>query len=293
MLASLPAVQPRFPIYIVSKGRADSRLTVKSLNEMRVDFRIVVEHQEREAYAAVIDPRRILVLDPAYQRDYDTCDSLGDSKTKGSGPARNFVWDHAESEGHEFHWIADDNIRDFYRLTRNLKIRCGDGTPFRVMEDFVQRYTNIGMAGPNYDKFVPQIYKQRPITVNTRIYSCNLIRTGLPFRWRGRYNEDTDLSLRLLKASWCTVLFNAFLQGKVTTLRMKGGNTSQLYAGGTLEKSKMIVRLHPDVAKLVYRFNRPHHHVDYRGFQNFGLVRREDIAIKSGVDNYGLELRTL
>ena len=62
-----------------------------------------------------------------------------------------------------------------------------------------------------------------PFTLNTRIYSCNLIKNSVRFRWRGRYNEDTDLSLRMLKAGLCTDLFNAFLQDKETTLTMRGG----------------------------------------------------------------------
>jgi len=44
-----------------------------------------------------------------------------------------------------------------------------------------------------------------------------LIRNDVPYRWRGRYNEDTDLSLRMLKDRWCTIQFNAFLQGKAAT----------------------------------------------------------------------------
>src|SRR4051812_48673030 len=102
--------RPRFPVYIVSKGRWQSRYTARSLEMMGVPYRIVVEEQEREAYVAVIDPAKILVLDPAYQRGYDTFDDLGDTKGKGPGPARNFVWDHADASGAERHWVMDDNI---------------------------------------------------------------------------------------------------------------------------------------------------------------------------------------
>ncbi len=79
-------------------------------------------------------------------------------------------------------------------------------------KDFVLRYENIAMAGPNYFMFAPRKRKHPPFSLNTRIYSCNLIRNDLPFRWRARYNEDTDLSLRMLKAGWCTVLFYVFLK---------------------------------------------------------------------------------
>ena len=51
-----------------------------------------------------------------------------------------------------------------------------------------------------------------------------------------------------------------------------------------------MVRLHPDVAKLTWRFNRWHHHVDYRPFKRNKLVRRPDVEIPQGVNNYGMKL---
>ena len=282
-------MNPRFPVYIVSKGRHESRITARELEAIRVPFFIVVEEQEYEAYESVIDARKILVLDPAYQRAYETCDDLGDTKSKGPGPARNFAWDHSQSLGAEWHWVMDDNIRHFYRLNRNAKIACADGTPLRCMEDFVLRYTNVAMAGPNYEMFAPRKIKQPPFVLNTRIYSCNLIRNDVPFRWRGRYNEDTDLSLRMLKAGWVTVQFNAFLQDKVKTQLIAGGNHADFYAKeGTLPKSQMLKRLHPDVTELVWRYNRWHHHVDYSPFKANRLIRRPDVVIPAGVNEYGM-----
>lgn len=285
---------PQFPLYIPSKGRADSRLTVKALESMGVQYRVVIESQEWNAYAAVIDPKRLLVLDPAYQRDYDTFDDLGDTKSKGPGPARNFIWDHAIAEGHAWHWVMDDNICWFGRFNRNLKVPVSDGTVFRCMEDFALRYVNVAMVGPQYEMFVPRKVPVPPFVTNTRIYSCNLIRNDVPFRWRGRYNEDTDLSLRMLKAGWCTIQFNAFLQKKMTTQKLKGGNTDAFYAiEGTLPKSEMQVKMHPDVSRLVWRFGRWHHHVDYTPFKRTKLIRRKDIDIQNGTDDYGMTLKRI
>jgi len=284
-------VLPRWPIYIVSKGRADTRYTSRTLERMRVPYRVVIEAPEWDAYAAVIDPAKLLILDPAYQDAYDTCDDLGTTKSKGPGAARNFAWAHSLAAGHAWHWVMDDNIRTFYRLNRNHKIPCADGTPFRVMEDWCGRYANLGMAGPAYEFFVPRKAPQPPFTMNTRIYSCNLIRNAVPFRWRGRYNEDTDLSLQLLKAGFCTVQFNAFLQKKITTQVVKGGCNADFYqVEGTLPKSRMLVQLHPDVARLVVRYGRSHHHVDYSRFRTNRLIAAPNTVIPEGVNEYGLAL---
>ena len=52
----------KYPIYILSKGRWESRLTVKSLDEMNTDYKIVVEPSEYENYANVIDSSKIIKL---------------------------------------------------------------------------------------------------------------------------------------------------------------------------------------------------------------------------------------
>lgn len=285
-------MNPRFPLYIVSKGRSESRLTSKALERMGVPYYIVVEAQEVEDYARFIAREKILVLDPAYQRDYETCDDLGATKSKGPGAARNFAWEHSMKAGHPWHWVMDDNINGFYRLTKNLKVQVTDGTVFRCMEDFCLRYRNVAMAGPNYFMFASRKTVMPPFVLNTRIYSCNLIRNDTPYRWRGRYNEDTDLSLRMLKDGWCTIQFNAFLQYKMTTQHLKGGNTEAFYAKeGTTAKSQMQVDLHPDISRMVWKFGRVHHYVDYSGFQRNRLVRVPGLQVPEAPDEYGMRLR--
>lgn len=280
------------PIYIVSKGRHETRLTSRALEEMGVDYFIVVEQQERDLYASVIEPRKVLVLDRRYQDEYDTFDDLGYAKSKGPGAARNFAWEHSIALGAKWHWVMDDNIRGFFRLNQNLIRKVNAEAFFLPMEDFAERYVNLAMLGPQYWMFAPRKVKLPPFVMNTRIYSCNLIRNDVPYRWRGRYNEDTDLSLRMLKDGWCTVQFNAFLQNKMPTQTIKGGNTAEFYAKeGTLAKSQMQVAMHPDVSRLVKRFNRWHHYVDYSPFKDNKLVRREGVELPRGVNNYGMELR--
>jgi hypothetical protein len=160
------------------------------------------------------------------------------------------------------------------------------------MEEFCLRYVNVAMAGPNYHMFSSRKNVQPPFVANTRIYSCNLIRNDSNYRWRGRYNEDTDLSLRMLKDGWCTIQFNACLQYKTTTQQLKGGNSGEFYEKeGTKAKSEIQVAMHPDVSRLVFKWGRWHHHVDYRPFKKNKLMKKKDIQIKPGVNNFGMELR--
>ena len=286
-------MDPEYPIYIVSKGRWKNGLTCKALDNMKVSYKIVVEEQEYGKYSEYIDKNKILILPKKYLHNYDVFWKDKDVR-KGPGAARNFCWDDSIKNGFKRHWVMDDNIDAFHRLNRNIKAEVDSGTIFKIMEDFVNRYKNVFIAGPNYYCFVKSTDRVPPFVKNTRIYSCLLIQNNIPYRWRGRYNEDTDLSLRVLKDGHCTIQFNAFLQGKVTTQRMSGGNSEVFYnKDGTKLKSQMLVDMHPDVAKLVWKFNRWHHHVNYKPFKRNQLIKKEGIVIPKGINNYGMELKTV
>jgi len=275
-------MNPRYPVYIISKGRWKTRLTSKALEKTGVPYRIVVEPQEYDDYSAAIDKDKILVL---------PFSNLG----QGSIPARNWVWEHSQSEGHKRHWILDDNIRAFRRYNDDIKYLVTSGTIFKVSEDFVDRYTNVALAGFQYSSFMAYNRQKRPFTLNTRIYSCILIKNDIPYRWRGKYNEDSDLSIRVLKDGWCTILFNAFLQDKQSTMTMKGGNTDTIYNTGDnrMEFAKSLERQHPDCVKVIRRFGRWHHSINLNPFKKNKLIKKKGIVIPEGINNYGMVLRSI
>jgi len=272
-------MNPRYPIYIISKGRWDTRLTSKALEKMRVPYRIVIEPQEHFEYSSFIDSDKILQLP---FRD------LG----QGSIPARNWVWEHALEEKHDRHWIMDDNMDGFARLYKNYRYPVESGSIFRAAEDFVDRYENVALAGFQYRFFTsPRSPTMRPYKLNTRIYSCILINNHIDFRWRGRYNEDTDLSIRALKAGWCTILFYAFLCNKTGTMIMKGGNTEDLYQGdGRLDMAQSLVDQHPDIVRITRKWGRWQHEVNYEPFKRNKLIKKSDLNIPEGINNYGMVL---
>ena len=281
----------RYPIYIVSKGRHHNMLTDRALGRLGLPFTVVCEEFEYELYADRCGHDNVIILPQKYLDEYDTCDEYGDTKSKGPGAARNFVWDHSTSLGHKWHWVLDDNLDDFHRLHHNVKCPVRTGATFAASEDFVEHFSNVVIGGMNYYSFCKSGDKVPPFKKNTRIYSCLLIRNDIPYRWRGRYNEDTDLSLRVLKDGLCTIQFNAFLCGKVTTQRMRGGNSKEFYDDeGTLAKSQMIVDLHPDVSRLAKKFNRWHHHVDYRPYADTPLIYDPNYIPIPRPDEYGMKL---
>lgn len=236
-------MNPKYPVYIPSKGRWERRLTVKGLEVIGVPYHVVVEPSEYDNYAAVVDRKKILVL-PS-----DNMKLIG---------SRNWIMEHSISIGAKRHWQLDDNMDSYYRVNRNMKLIVKSGATFRAAEDFVDRYTNVAIAGFQYNSFVFKDAVVPPFRLNTRIYSCSLINNEIPYRWRSVYNDDTDICLQALKGGWCTVLFNAFLVNKETTMRGSGGNTDELYLieDGRKKMAQALVDLHPDVATMTWKFNR-------------------------------------
>ena len=102
---------PKYPIYIVSKGRYENPITANCFLKHGMEFKVLVEPQEYDHYCASIGKEYVQVL---------PFNNLG----LGSYPARNEAWKSAIEDGYDRHWIFDDNIRCFSRLHRGKRIEC-------------------------------------------------------------------------------------------------------------------------------------------------------------------------
>jgi hypothetical protein len=285
-------VQAKYPIYVITKGRWEKTYSIDTLEDMGVDFYICVEPKEYDQYCSnpKIDKNKILVLPENFSE-----------KGQGAVPVRNWVWEHSVQNGHPKHWQLDDNISWFYRWNENVQVKVRDGVFFRVMEDFSDRYENLGLTSPQYHSFVPGIESgKKQFIVNTRCYSCILINTELldkrlEERWRGRYNDDTDLTLRVLSTGdICTVNFHTLLQGKMTSGSMKGG-MQEMYKNhshlGYQKKFDSLKEQWGDIVTLTNKKHvdgRPHHHIEYTKHFTQPLKLKEGVEKKEGVNNYNM-----
>lgn len=271
---------PRYPVYIISKGRFEKCLTAKYLVNDKIKFNLVVEPQEADEYIKRFGKERVLIL---------PFSNLG----LGGIPARNWVWEHSKSNKHLRHWILDDNISYFMRRYKGQRIHCEAGPAFSAIEDFTDRYENIAIAGMNYTMFCQDRIKIAPFYLNNHVYSCLLIDNSLTQRWRGRYNEDTDLCLQVLANGYCTVLVNIFMIDKVATMTMKGGNSAELYKGdGRLKMARSLERVWPYVVKTDRRFKRPQHkvHSEWKKFDTKLILKKGIDLSKIKPNDYGLKL---
>lgn len=288
------SIQPTYPIYVITKGRWKKTLTIDTLEDMGVNFYICVEPKEYESYCSnpKIDKNKILILPEDFSE-----------QGNGAVPVRNFVWEHSVKNGFKKHWQLDDNISWFYRWNENKQLKVRDGVFFKIMEDFSDRYENLGLVSCQYKSFIPAIDTGREqFIVNTRAYSCILINSELldqrlDERWRGRYNDDTDLSLRVLSTGdLCTVNFNSLLSGKQTSGSMKGG-MAEIYDNhshnGYMKKFNALKDNWGDIIKLTnkrHKDGRPHHIIEYTKLFKQPLILKEGIDMKPKINNYNMVL---
>lgn len=260
-------LMPKYPVYVPSKGRWDACYTAEFLVKDEVPFYLVVEEQEAEQYAKRYGHDRLLIL------PFSNAGSVI--------PARNWIKEHSIALGAERHWQLDDNMREVRQIVKNRRMYCSSGYALNATETFVDRYDNIALAGLSYYMFgIPIPGGKPPFYLNVHVYSCTLVLNSIPYMWRGRYNEDTDICLQALTGGWCTVLMNAFMVQKIRTMMVEGGNTQELYQGdGRLKMAKSLERLWPGIVETKRRFGRPQHVIKNQ-WQKFDTPLR----FKPGVD---------
>lgn len=273
-------IQPKYPIYILSKGRHDKKSlwTYNALREMQIDFKIVIEKQEEKLYLKNVEKKYILILPKTFIKKQNEIGNFGGI------PSRNFIWQHSINQGYKKHWILDDNINGFYRLNNNCRRKIKSGVIFKILEDYTDRFNDVYLSSFQYKSMIPEISLNRPpIVINTRCYSCILIDNELDIklntgRWRGKYNEDVDLSIRVMKNKGYTLLMQNLQQNKLSTGSCKGGN-SDIYANdGLKKKTESLIAQHPGIVSFCARFSKKYHHyIDYKKHFKRPLIFKDEI----------------
>jgi len=277
---------PRYPIYIPSKNRAEKGHTAKMFLSDDVPFRVVVEPQDVRLYANEIGSKHVLSLP---------------KNNQGLQFSRNWIKDHSIDNGDVRHWQFDDDNLNMMTMVKGYRVPCDSNVALATLEDFVDRYENVGLASFNDEKFVSTTGAWKkvglsPFYLNNRCYTVFLVLNSLLFEFH-HYNEDTDMTLQVLAAGLCTVLFNMFMMSTKATFSQAGGQTAMYLNDGRLRMSREMERRWPGVVTTKRKFGHPQHHIKglWKKFDT-QLARRKDIdwkGLESGPNDYGLKLKAV
>lgn len=276
-----------YPIFIISYNRPNANAsTISSFIKYGIKFNVVVHKEQLQAYKTYFKSPLInwIIFDDEYKHKYETLSNVSSyEKNAGSGAERNFAWDCAKNAGYSAYWNFDDNMCFIYqtkKLTGSGKSferkHLSDPAVFRELfhkaEDFYDSYDNLFILELGESTYFG--FRNIPV-INRRCYSALLINTAIPTQWRGRYNEDTIMSIDTLINGFCTIQSPILLKAKQSTRAAKGGNHSvgkgkddlknQVYSDGidyefsSSLKSQLLVAVYPQYCYLKYRVGRIHH----------------------------------
>ncbi len=192
-------IKNEYPIFIISKGnffrnkKYQPPKTAQYLEMINVDYKIVLEPQEAEEYAKSISKSKIIILPDEYL-----------NKNQG---IKNFVHHYNIDKEESAYWILDDNINDYYWVDNNERYKVRDAFAFKFVEDLMNNYDNVYLAGHQYKMFCPPTDYRNVIHQNGRVFSSILIRTDTPsLNDEADIWNDNDLSIRILEKGLPTIL---------------------------------------------------------------------------------------
>jgi hypothetical protein len=242
----------KYPIYIPSKGRADSQKTVRLLEKHGIDnYYVVVEKSEYFAYCDNVEKEHVLRL-PG--------DNYGTSSV-----ARNFAIEHSRKKGFLKHWQIDDDVTRIIQHNKAKLVTEDIKFVLSEVEKISDAYPTVSITGMHMMNFLGGVTK--PVTINTMVSGAALV-TNTALRFRGTMYVDRDFVLQSFKRGYITVKCNDFAFAYVKTLVQKGGYYDTYSDDEKRLKSiKEFLSYHPEVDPTVER-----HPLGFLHLKNIGAV---------------------
>ncbi len=220
-----------FPVYIPSKGRADTCSTARILIESGIHPTLVVEPQDKAQYIDRFPDVTIAVLP---------------SNDNGLPFARNFILGQARSSRCQWFWMLDDDISAFSEVQGQKCVRSDAASILAKAESIINRSQSIAQASLEYQQFAwsanGRIVENGYCDVAVAIHT-NRTKT-INYRDAVSLKVDRDFTLQVLASGWRTARLTSF----AFTCPKNGSNTgglSPLYAIDGIEEqaSREMVRL--------------------------------------------------
>lgn len=258
-------------VYIISKGRPRCR-TARTLEKMGYpgEWFIVCGSNDE-----TIDDYRRNWGDHVIEFDWydeitrtDPLDNFGfEDMASGACPARNATRRISRDRGELRHWQFDDDYTAFKRVNS----ACTKNVPFEDGGDFEEwllRLATLGLdAGLKNIGFPPasEAFPYLGLTFGKRVFNAhNMPSDDLFEPWVARMNDDTINAINVYRHGGFEMSLRCMSMNMPPTQSESGGLTDIYKAEGTVRKSAYPVLLAPNAAKLVIKFGRYHHKVDWQ-----------------------------
>jgi hypothetical protein len=268
-----------FCVFIISHGRAENQITLRTLERSGYTGPcfIVIDNEDsqKDKYVVLYGIEKVVVFDKKhYAKLVDNCDNFNNRRT--TTHARNACFDIAKQKGKEWFLVLDDDYTAFsYAIVKNGQekrnvIKMKIDSFFHAAIEFLETDERIasvcymqggdiigGLIGSRiFDTF--PFYKRKAMNS----FFC---KTSRRFWFFSRLNEDVNTYL--LAGAKGTFFFTLpILQlNQKQTQKNAGGMTDAYLASGTYVKSFYTVMIVPSCCKVEYAasMSRLHHRINW------------------------------
>ncbi len=210
------------PIYIPSRHRPECK-TAQLLSREGIDFSIVIEPHDWDAYSKVWDGDNIIILH---------------EDNKGLGYSRNFIKTWSEDQGEKYHWQLDDDIRGFMLREIGQPSQRLQGVKWALTQadNLMDQYANLGIVGFNQNSWPPK----GTLLFNELPDQALLINNKIPYNYRTDIPlmATLDVLLESYRQGFCSAMFDNIRVISPPIGKSPGG-LDQVYA--SLEKKRKTI----------------------------------------------------
>lgn len=269
---TLTIMENNFCIFIISHGRPNDIITLKTLNKAGCTLPtfIVIDNEDKAAteYWEKYQNQLHVFDKKHYASLVDQYDNLNNLRT--TTHARNFCFDLAEKLGYEYFLVLDDDYGQF-KMRINSKLEHPNGK-FLIIKNI----NNVFLKTLEYFKssnFASICYSQggdwfggetnfnkKPKRKAMNSFFCS---TKRRFWFVSRLNEDVNTYMALGKKGLVFLTIPFIQIDQQQTQKTKGGMTEAYCDGGTYVKSFYTILDRPDCTEinLMGRTNNRMHHL--------------------------------
>lgn len=181
------------PVYILSKGRAESATSPLLMHQSEIPHFLVVEPQEAHTYQANFPFSQVLVLP---------------KNNQGIAYARNYILGLNES----WFWMLDDDIKGFFQRENKRMGRISSRQALESAESLILGVPKAAQGALEYQQLAWSTTKD--YALNGYCDVCVCIHAGrvqgIQYRAELALKEDRDFTLQVLAAGYRTVRVQSY-----------------------------------------------------------------------------------
>lgn len=268
-------VRDNFAIFILSHGRADNMLTIKTLDRCGYTGKwyIIIDNEDKQAdlYYSTFGEDRVIMFDKIEKAKHtDTMDMQ--EKRNIVLFARNSCHSIARDLGIDYFLVLDDDYTEFRMrydkdgVFSSIYALDLDAVIEETLE-FLDTSGALTVAFAQTGDFIggmgSKVYRERLTRKAMNSFFC---RTDKPFEFLGRINEDVNMYCTLGSRGNLIFTIADMSLNQQDTQQNKGGLTDSYLDNGTYVKSFYSVMCCPSfvkVAEMGVGHKRMHHLVDW------------------------------